>query len=186
MTATDARPGAADRAPVRGRSRRVAIRLAATLCVLGSSACGALLPPADLKPPTVSVEDLSIESVSLERVRFTVRIATQNPNAIDIPLSNVRFDLSVLGQQVAQGAVTEQRFTLPAHGRREVPIGFTVSASDLRALASRIVLGPSGDAVWALKGSANWGVSPCPIPFEKRGDANSLKKLRELFGARPG
>lgn len=186
MTTIGAPARRADVVPARGRPRLVATVLAATLAGLGSISCGALLPPADLQPPTVSFEDLSIDSVSLERVRFTVRIATQNPNAIDIPLSNVRFDLSLLGQPVAKGRVTEQRFRLPAKGRLELPIDFTVSTSDLRALAARIHLGPSSDAVWALEGTANWGASPFPIPFAKRGDANSLKKLRELFGGRPG
>lgn len=68
------------------RRRALASSLAAALAGLAASACGALLPPADLKPPSVAFSDLSIDSVSAERVRFTVRIATQNPNPIDVPL----------------------------------------------------------------------------------------------------
>jgi hypothetical protein len=35
------------------------------------------------------------------------------------------------------------------------------------------------DAQWELKGSARWGVSPIPLPFEQRGSLN-LKTLRDL------
>lgn len=152
-----------------------------TLGALGSTACGTLLPPADLQPPSLRVADFAIESVSVERVVFTVRIATRNPNAVDIPLSNVRFDASLLGQSIAKGAVAEQRFTLPAGGTREVPVSFTVAAADLRRLLARLAIGPLPEAVWELKGTAQWADSPFPIPFERRGELGSLKWLRELF-----
>ena len=98
------------------RRRTLYALLAAGLAGVGTTACGSLLPPADLKPPTVAFSDLAIDSVTAERVRFTVRIATQNPNTIDIPLSNLYFDLAILGRPLALGKVAEQRFVLPAGG----------------------------------------------------------------------
>ncbi|HYF59803.1 MAG TPA: LEA type 2 family protein [Burkholderiaceae bacterium] len=169
------------RRPASRARRRAAGALAAALVSLGATSCGGVLPPADLKPPTVTFSDLAIESASLSQVRFVVTIATRNPNAVDIPLSNVRFGLSVLGQPVAQGTVPEQRFLLPAGGEREVPVALVVATSDLRAMLVRLALGSPADAFWELKGSAHWGASPFPIPFERRGDASSLRRLRELF-----
>ena len=160
--------------------RAVARSIAASLGLLGAAACGALLPPANLKPPTVAFSDLSIDSVSAERVRFTVRVSTQNPNAIDVPLSNVYFDLSILGRQLALGKVAEQRFTLPAGGSRELPIEFDVATADLRAVVMRMLSGPMPETVWEVKGTANWGASPLPLPFSRKGDASSLRRLREL------
>ncbi len=162
------------------RRRAVASAIAASLAVLGASACGALLPPSNLKPPTVAFSDLSIDSVSAERVRFTVRLATQNPNPIDVPLSNVYFDLSILGQQLALGKIAEQRFTLPAGGRKELPVAFDVATADLRAVILRMFSGPLPETVWEVKGTANWGASPLPLPFSRKGDASSLRRLREL------
>lgn len=163
------------------RRRALAGALAVSLAALGASACGALLPPANLKPPTVAFSDLSIDSVSAERVRFTVRIDTQNPNPIDVPLSNVYFDLSILGRQLALGKVAEQRFTLPAGGSRALPIAFDVATADLRAVALRLLSGPLPETVWEVKGTANWGASPLPLPFSRKGDASSLRRLRELL-----
>jgi LEA14-like dessication related protein len=162
------------------RRRAIAVALAAPLAGLAASACGALLPPPNLKPPSIAFSDLSIDSVSAERVRFTVRIATQNPNPIDVPLSNVYFDLAILGQPLALGKVAEQRFTLPAGGARELPIAFDVATADLRAVIARMLSGPLPDTVWELKGTANWGASPLPLPFSRKGDASSLRRLLEL------
>jgi LEA14-like dessication related protein len=168
-------------APRRRSAVRVAV--AGALAALGGAACGSLLPPADLKPPSVAFSDLSIDAVNAERVRFTVRIATQNPNPVDLPLSNVYFDLAILGQPLALGRIAEQRFVLPANGARTLPVSFDLATADLRAVLARMLSGaPMPETVWELKGTANWGVSPLPLPFSKRGDARSLGRLRELFG----
>ncbi len=169
------------RPPPLARRRMLGGLLAAGLAGLGTTACGSLLPPADLKPPTVAFSDLGIDSVSAERVRFTVRVATQNPNTIDIPLSNLYFDLSILGRRLALGKVAEQRFVLPAGGEKELPLAFDVATADLRAVIARLIAGPLPETVWELKGTVNWGISPLPLPFSRRGDANSLRRLRELF-----
>lgn len=166
-------------APVRRRA--AGALLALCLTTLGTTACGSLLPPADLKPPTVAFSDLSIDSVTAERVRFTVRVATQNPNTIDIPLSNLYFDLSILGRPLALGKVAEQRFVLPAGGQKDLPLSFDVATADLRAVLARMISGPMPETVWELKGTVNWGASPLPLPFSRRGDASSLRRLRELF-----
>ena len=165
----------------RVRRRIAAATLAASLAGLATAACGSLLPPRDLKPPSIAFSDLAIDSVGGERVRFTVRIATHNPNPVDLPLSNVYFDLAVLGQPLALGKVAEQRFTLPANGDRELPVSFDVATADLRAVLARLIAGPMPETVWELKGTANWGASPLPIPFQRRGDASSLRRLRELL-----
>jgi LEA14-like dessication related protein len=114
-------------------------------------------------------------------VRFTVRIATHNPNPIDVPLSNVYFDLSILGQQLALGKIAEQRFTLPAGGQKELPVAFDVATADLRAVLMRMLSGPLPETVWEVKGTANWGSSPLPLPFSRKGDASSLRRLRDLL-----
>lgn len=147
---------------------------------LSVTACG-MLPPLDLKPPTVKFSGFAVTDVGFERTRFTVRIAAQNPNRVDIPLANVRFGLSVFGQPLAAGTVPDQRLTLPAGGSTEVPIEFTVATADIGALLRKVATGPWPDAVWELKGSAHWGDSPFAIPFERRGDSDSLRRLRELL-----
>lgn len=169
---------------LRRGSRRRAVRggLAAMFAALGGSACGALLPPSDLKAPSIAFSNLSIDSISAERVRFTVRIVTQNPNAVDLPLSNVHADLAILGQPLGLARIDEQRFVLPAKGTKELPVSFDVATADLRSVLARLLSpGPVPETVWELKGTAQWGVWPIPLPFSRRGDASSLRRLRELI-----
>lgn len=167
---------------VRLSRRRRSALVALLASGFAASACGQFLPPRDLMPPTLQFEDVTIDSITLERVRFLFRIATRNPNAVDLPLSNVYFELALLGKPVAQGKVPEQRFVLPAQGTRTVPVALSVAASDMRELMTALLRGEVDDTAWVLKGTANWGASPLPIPFEKRGDASNLRKLRELLG----
>jgi LEA14-like dessication related protein len=169
-----------------GASRRsFAGAFAAAALALGATACSAMMPPLDLRPPTVRVSDVAIDSLSLQGVRFTLKLATHNPNAVDIPLSNLRFDLALFGQQAAHGSVPEQRFTLPARGDRVVPVVFDVASSDVNAMLRRLASSPAPEAIWEVRGSAHWGSSPFPISFDRRGDLadlEGLRRLRELLG----
>ena len=165
---------------MRAPRRLVAVALAAGLASAATS-CGALLPPMDLKPPTVRLSDLAIESATLQGLRLRATFRTENPNPIELPLSDVKFDLALFGQPIAQGIVPEPSFTIPANGAREVPIAFTVAASDLRTMLSRAANGPADDPTWQLKGSLRWGVFPIPLPFERRGDSPALRRLREML-----
>ena len=185
MSASD-RPGELCRTPRHAPRLRPARRLAlaglaAALAGLSAGACGNILPPRDLKAPTVSVAGLAIDSISAERARFTLRLATRNPNTVDIPLSNVRLDFALLGQPLLSGAPVEESFTLPAGSEREVPVSFSVATADLRALLGRLLSGPAAESTWELKGSAQWGSWPLPIPFSRKGDLRSLGRLGELL-----
>jgi hypothetical protein len=87
----------------------------------------------------------------------------------------------VLGQPRALGTVAAPRFTRPANGERDLPVALDVATADLRSVLVRLLAGPMPETVWELKGTANWGASPLPIPFQRRGDASSLRRLRELL-----
>lgn len=165
-----------------GRRPRRRLLGALGVAAAAGAGCGQWFPPRNLKPPTVRFSDLSLGGVSGGRAAFTVTLETTNPNEIDIPLSNVRFELFVMGQRLGEGSVPEPRFTLPANGTRNVPVAFTVDGAALRAALVGLAIGPPADAFWELRGSANWGSSPIPIAFERRGDAGSLRKLREWLG----
>ena len=179
----DTAPGAGpSRATAPGAARRLALAgLAAGLAVVSAAACGNILPPRDLKAPAVSVAGVALDSISSERARFTLRLATRNPNTVDIPLSNVRLDFALLGQPLLSGAPVEESFTLPAGGEREVPVSFSVATADLRALLGRLLSASTSESTWELKGTAQWGSWPLPIPFSRKGDLRSLGRLGELL-----
>lgn len=167
--------------------RRMRLRLPAGVLAVavaaGLAGCNTFLPPSNLQAPAMSFSDLSIESVTLQQVRLTVTIATSNPNPIDMPLSDLRFDFALLGQQVVQGSVPQPSFTLPANGTLYVPVSLSIATADLRSMLSRLMRGPSSDAIWELRGTVRWGLSPLALPFVRRGDVDSLQQaLRARLG----
>lgn len=163
----------------RANARALVSALVAAATAPLLTACSQVLPPNNLKPPALSVSDLSIDGIGRDQLRLRIRLNTRNPNSVDLPLSDLKFDVSLFGQRLAHGEVAEQRFTLPANGEREVPLLLTFAIADVRALLRQAAFGSASEAHWELKGSARWGVSPIPLPFERRGDF-SLRALRDL------
>jgi LEA14-like dessication related protein len=168
-------------APLPAVRRAILLGCAGVVASLATmSACG-MLPPANLQPPRVAFMGLAINEVGLDRVRLTVRIEADNPNAVDIPLNDVRFALAVFGEPLATGSLGEPKVTLPARGRRELPIEFSLATSDVASVLRRAATGPWPDGVWELTGTARWGDTGFEIPFRRRGDSDSLRRLREAF-----
>ncbi|HVL56258.1 MAG TPA: LEA type 2 family protein [Burkholderiaceae bacterium] len=155
--------------------------LVAAVAIVGCSA----LPPPDLKPPTVSVSDLQLADLGLERVRFVITVQAHNPNRVDLPLNNLRIDLSLLEQPFAHGAARDPRLTLAREASRDIPIEFEVPTARLLDLA-RAAWSAESRLTYQLRGSANWGDTAIVIPFERRGEFELLRRLRELMriGAR--
>ena len=148
-------------------------------CVL-QFGCNAI-PPMNLKSPILGFSDLTVSDISLDRVKFVVTVAAENPNDIDIPLSNMRFDLAVLDTAVGNGAATSRDVLIPKRGRVLVPIEFNVGTSQLIDLVRRVRIADLSKLSYSLKGSASWNNGPFSIPFERKGDLTALKKLAETF-----
>jgi LEA14-like dessication related protein len=148
-------------------------RVGALLLAIGTShaltACNQIVPPRDLKAPSLSIAGIGIETITRDSLKLRVLIDARNPNPVEMPLSDFKFDLSLLGQKVANGVVAEQSFTLPAQGERQVPLILTLAGSDALGVLRRSITGVYAEVQWELKGSARWGITPIPLPFEKRG-----------------
>lgn len=140
-----------------------------------------MLPPPDLKTPSISVSDIAVRDLGFSELRFAVTVRADNPNDIEIPLSNLKFDLDLLGRPFAQGMTDDARLKLPARAARDVPIEFTVPTTRLLDLLSAARSAGLSNLSYRLKGSANWGVSPFAIPFEKSGNLDALQRLRDLL-----
>ena len=159
------------------RARLLLVHLALVLL----AACGSL-PPANLLPPDVAVSNLALTDIGLDRLRFQVLLETRNPNAVDVPLTNVRLDLTVFDVALAHGTVVERQVTLPAGGSLQVPVEFTVPTSRLLDVLDRFRNGNWGNFSYRLAGNANWGNTPFGVPFERSGNLDILKRLPIIFG----
>ena len=157
------------RHPMPAMRRRLSNALLATGLATLMTGCNQMVPPSNLKAPSLSVSGLGVESITRDSLKLRVRLAARNPNTVDMPLSNLRFDVSLMGQRLVQGAVAEETFTLPAQGERDVPVVLAFAGADARDLLIRLTTKGLTEISWELKGSARWGISPIPLAFEKRG-----------------
>jgi LEA14-like dessication related protein len=156
-------------------------RLLVPFAVALLAACGSL-PPSNLQAPEVGVSDLTLTDIGLDRLRFLVMLETVNPNEVDVPLTNVRLDLTVFDVALAQGTVVERQVLLPARGRQQVPVEFTVPTSKLLDVLDRFRSGNWDNFNYRLAGRANWGNTPFSVPFERSGNLDTLKRLAIIFG----
>ena len=156
-----------------------AISLTAPLGLGGLAACQRLIPPRDLKAPELQVSGLRIEGLQRGDARVALTLVAFNPNPVELPLSQVQFDIRLFGQLIGNGRVDEASFVLPAQGARELPVTLNVSGSDLgralrRGLGERIAgnsesRGTEAPADWQIAGSLRWGDNPLALEFRKQG-----------------
>jgi len=135
-----------------------------------------------LKPPKIGFAELQLTSVGAQELRFLVHVEAQNPNDVDIPLSNVRFDVLVVGQPVATAAARETMFTLPANTARRIPFEVRVPTQRLAALLAQARAAGAERIDYRISGYATWGSSGLAIPIERAG---TLQLPRRLFEQRP-
>lgn len=172
----NARPGA------RRASRRRSWLIGAIAA--GLAACG-VLPPADLVAPRVSVADVSVRDLGLEEIRFELTLDTDNPNDVDVPLTDLVFDLDLFGRSFAVGRTVQRSITLARGARTAIPVQFTVPTSRLLDALRELRLEGGAPLAYRLRGSARWGASPFPVRFERAGDLDALRKLRDLLQLLP-
>ncbi len=165
------------------RGARDRLRLLAGVVVaIGGAACG-IVPPLGLKAPKLDVASLSIRSIGRDEIRFALVLDAHNPNDVDVPLTNLRFELELLERPFASGAARERTVTLAANGTRAVPIEFSVATARLIELLREFRLADGPRLTYSLRGSANWADSPFTIPFGRRGEFETLQRLRDLMRA---
>ena len=162
------------------QSRALRGRVAIGLISLGLiGGCQRLIPPRNLKAPDLQVNGLRIEGLHRGDARIALNLIASNPNAVELPLSQVQFEIRLFGQRIGSGRVDEPSFVLPAQGSRELPLTLDVSGSDLgrafrRGLGERIAGSSeaSGDEArsdWQIVGSLRWGDNPLALEFRKQG-----------------
>jgi LEA14-like dessication related protein len=163
------------------RQLTLALALTSTGLITGGlTACNAV-PPLNLKAPEVGFSDLSVADVGLSNIKFVVTVNADNSNDVDIPLSDAKFELSLMGNSFANGVAKESAIVIPKKGKRSIPIEFTVPTSQLIDTVRKLNLKDLSSFTYALKGSARWGSGPFSVPFERKGDLAALKSVADLL-----
>jgi LEA14-like dessication related protein len=152
---------------------------------LALTACANIIPPSNLKAPDVGFSDLAISDIGLSTIKFVVSVAADNKNDVDLPLSDMKFDLAVMGTDFATGVARETTLVLPKNSSKTVPIEFSVPTAKLINLVKTSMTKTNTNDLskfnYVLKGSAKWGAGPFSVPFERKGDLSALKSLADLI-----
>ena len=166
-------------APAPSRRRLLGLAFTATMTgVVG--ACG-LLPPPGLKSPQVKIGEVSIRRITGSEIGLLVTLDTVNPNDVEIPLGNLSVDLDLLGRPFGEGRAVEPILMLPPKAERAIPIEFTVRTARIVEVMRDLRLGSDSTFPYVLRGSASWGTSPLPVRFERTGELEALRGLRNLL-----
>lgn len=163
--------------------RRRALRALASLpvaCAL--TACTYF--PVGMKAPVATVSEVSFSRLRGGDIVLLATLDVRNPNDIEMPLSDLRFELELFQSPFGTGRASGTGFTLPPNGAIGVPIEFTVPAARLAEALRDFRQAGDGLVPYRLRGSLRWGGAPLPLPFERSGQVDALRGLRDAL--RPG
>jgi hypothetical protein len=150
------------------------ITAALALLLLAAGGCGGGGELFGLQSPTADYRDFGVADLSLERIDLDLSYDLGNPNAIDLPLATLDWDLELFqepfsfGQirfeEPAEGAPTEGADgsvlsylgvqTLPANGTLALQAPFSVALADTFEGITRVLGGQ--DVPWALSGTLHF------------------------------
>ncbi len=121
---------------------KIMARTSVTLCAaLLAAGCATQGPR--LEPPAVELTGIALESLSFSEQRFRLAFDVANPNAVALPVKEVRYRVVLEDTQFAAGA-TGASFTIPARGSERFEIG--VELDLVRSAASLLPLLREGTA----------------------------------------
>ncbi len=146
-----------------------------TLAFLGAltlSGCSSAI-----KPPTLQVADVRVASLDREQLVLTVTLNAQNPNSIDLNLSDIQAKISLTGEEVATVNSVQPTVRLPASGTVTVPIRLQIGLQGAPAVIKKSAIALlAGGLGYQVKGSVTTFNGLITVPFEKSGTVNPRAK----------
>jgi LEA14-like dessication related protein len=152
-----------------------AVRLSLVAIVLAVASCATFGPR--LAPPTVTVNDVALESLDGLQARFVAAVTLANPNDREVAVDALDATLSIEGEPVATANLVAP-VTLPANGTADARIvARTGIDAILRAVAAAMRrLGTPGAPLttspalhYVIEGTARFG-GGLRVPFRRSGE----------------
>lgn len=127
--------------------------------------------PGGLKKPTMEVTEVRIAGFDRESIQLTVLMRVQNPNPVEISLTDIEAKLFIADQELAKAESTQAKVVLPASGSLLLPMRVTVPYKTLPdALQKSITKIISGGIPYKIVGSVTTFNGLLTVPFEKTGE----------------
>ncbi len=141
--------------------------LAATvLCVVNLSGC--------IKPPEVSLSDIKISSMSFKQLDLVCTFDVENPNLFAANLKKFDCDFRAFDRSSATGAAPGPIPSIPAGGRRMLPINLTISLPQLAGVAQKYAKGKTVPYALTSKPVFNVLGASLPVSFNHDGKIPSM------------
>ncbi|MEZ5537864.1 MAG: LEA type 2 family protein [Thiolinea sp.] len=121
--------------------------------------------PGLIERPKVSVQDVSLHSLSLTGGTVLIHINLTNPNRFPLPLHGIQYSLNLNGRQVANGAQIQNRTINPLE-TVAVDIPVQMNMLELFQVAPAILL--NRRAAYDLSGAISLPL--INVPFSRRGE----------------
>lgn len=139
--------------------------IAAFMLGMGIVACSSVV-----KAPQVEVTEVRLAGIDREAVQLTVLLKVTNPNSVDITLSDLRAQLSIAGQGLANAESISDKTNLMARATATVPLRVFVAFKTLpEAIKQSLIAAGDGAVPYQIRGSATAANGLLHIPFEKSG-----------------
>ena len=136
------------------------------LCVFNITGC--------IKPPTVSLSDIKISSMSLKQLDLVCVFDVQNPNMFAAKLNAFDCDFSAFERSIASGAASGPIPSIPAGGRCSVPIDLAISLPELAGVARQYAKGKTVPYALTSRPVFNVLGASLPVSFKHDGSIPSL------------
>ncbi|UJS23389.1 LEA type 2 family protein [Thiothrix winogradskyi] len=126
------------------------------------SACSGV--PGVVEQPKISIQNVSLQEISLSQGTAIVTLNVANPNAFPIPLKGIQYGLSLNGRQVASG---DQAQEMSIGARQEVPVNIPVRLDFMQLLQ----LAPEALQTRSLRYDLSGAVKLpfISVPFQRQG-----------------
>lgn len=145
------------------------MKRAGLILVIIAALCTAGCTVPQYVEPTVTVDGISIQRVTLGSIDLEVRLIVSNPNPVGATLEEISFDLYFLdgGQQRFLAHGEHGEFAIRPAG--DTTIAIPVTVDNLRLVQAFILALQDGEVTFRVSGSApiNLGVITYDVPFNR-------------------
>lgn len=125
-----------------------------------------------MKKPSISLTELRISELSRETLSLTISLKVDNPNPVELTLTDIRADLFLTDAPVGRAESIQPRVTLPASGSITLPMRLNVPIKTLPdALRKGLTsLAAGGGLPYRINGSVTTFNGLLDIPFGTTGN----------------
>lgn len=119
--------------------------------------------------PRVSIAGVQVTEANLFEQRYRLQLRVQNPNAVDLPIGGLDYQVEINGKAFATG-VSNSRVVVPRYGTALLDVEGTSTLGTLIKQLKDIDLLREQTAQYVIKGSVRLTDRDLILPFEQRGD----------------